>query len=147
MINLKWQENYKPAYKTKFSSGADLKSRIEISIASKEVALVPTGVWIDSVEWESMPKGLIPELQIRARSSLAFKHGITLANAVGTIDADYPDEIKVLLWNTSEQNFKVSVGDRIAQIILNYTVRINQLDLGGKRVGGFGSTGLSDATL
>lgn len=133
-----------PSYSTHASAGADLKSAVDLVIPAGSHARVQTGTWIDSVDWELVPKGVIPELQIRARSGLAFKHGITLSNAVGTVDADYPDEICVLLWNTSSKDFTIKRGDRIAQIVLNLVHRIDNLMVGGKRIGGFGSTGVSD---
>jgi dUTP pyrophosphatase len=101
---------------------------------------VPTGVWISSVNWEKVPLGLIPELQIRARSGLARKNGICLANGIGTIDADYRDEIGVLLLNLGPEDFRIERGDRIAQMVISFVGRIDGLPVGGSRVGGFGST-------
>lgn len=146
MIHLRFSDDCEVSYKTLFSSGADLKSRVECVAKAGEVSIVPTGVWIDKVDWNLIPEGMIPELQIRARSGLAYKNGITLANAVGTIDADFPDEIQVLLWNFSKEDFVIKKGDRIAQIVLCLTQRIPSLAVGGKRVGGFGSTGKHDNT-
>ena len=83
---------------------------------------------------------MIPELQIRARSGLAFKHGICLSNGVGTIDADYPDEICVLLSNTSTESFVIEKGMRVGQMTQNLVYRIQGLEVGGERTGGFGST-------
>jgi dUTP pyrophosphatase len=91
------------------------------------------------VEWSKVPTGFIPELQIRARSGLARKNAITLANGVGTIDADYREEIGVLLLNLGREPFKVQKGDRIAQMALNLVGRL-ELPIGGQRQGGFGST-------
>lgn len=134
-----------PEYKTEFSAAADLKSSEHMVIEGGKKAVLKTGVYIDKISWDKVPDNMIPELQIRARSGLAFKHGITLTNGTGTIDADYPEEICVLLWNTSDELFIVNRGDRIAQILLNLVCRIDGLDVGGKRKGGFGSTGVSDS--
>lgn len=151
MIKLRSLENSAPAYQTELSAGADLKAREACIIPAGKTKLVPTGVWIEKIEWELIPTGFIPELQVRARSGLAYKHGITLTNGVGTIDADYPNEIGVLLWNTSEQDFTIHEGDRIAQLVLNLIARIPYLQIGGsqglERVGGFGSTGASSPKL
>jgi dUTP pyrophosphatase len=84
---------------------------------------------------------MIPELQIRARSGLAFKYGIMLTNGIGTVDADYPDEICVLLFNSGTEPFIIQRGDRVAQITLNLVQRMTDLNSGGQRSGGFGSTG------
>ena len=88
-----------------------------------------------------MPDGAVPELVLRARSGLASKHGITLLNGVGTIDADYRDEVKVLLWNTSNEDFQIRAGDRIAQLIMSLSYRIPAIPCRQvTRQGGFGST-------
>lgn len=142
MIKLRCNENCEPSYETSHSAGADLKSSETVIIPPNGQVKVATGVWIDSVQWDKVPKGMIPELQIRARSGLAYKHGITLTNAVGTIDADYRHEICVLMWNTRDKEFEVKQGDRIAQLLLNMTHRIDSIPIGGKRLGGFGSTGI-----
>ena len=130
-----------PEYSTASSAAADLRSACDMVIAPSERGKVPTGVWIDRVDWERVPEGFIPELQIRARSGLAFKHGIMLTNGVGTVDADYPDEICVLLFNSGKDAFVIKKGDRIAQILINLVAKINGLSTGGTRLGGFGSTG------
>ena len=126
---------------TSGSSGADLCSTEARIIPPGGRARISTGVWIDSVEWAAVPHGMIPELQIRARSGLSFKYGISLTNGIGTIDADYPDEIGVLLSNFGTTEFVVNPGDRIAQIVLVLVYRIPGLSVGEKRIGGFGSTG------
>lgn len=131
-----------PEYKTEASAAADLKSAEDTILKANTQGIVKTGIYIDSVDWSLVPENMIPELQVRARSGLAYKNGITLTNAVGTIDADYPGEICVLMWNTSEEDFTIARGDRIAQITLNLLHRINTLNVGGKRTGGFGSTGV-----
>ena len=131
-----------PSYATAASAAADLRAASELIIPAGERGKVPTGVWIERVEWEKVPDGMIPELQVRARSGLAFKHGIMLTNGVGTVDADYPDEICVLLFNSGKENFMIQKGDRIAQITLNLVARVSGLEAGGMRLGGFGSTGV-----
>lgn len=141
MILLHWDEGCDPVYQSEKSAAADLKSRVDMCIPAGAKALVPSGVRIAKVLWDEVPDQMIPELQVRARSGLAFKHGITLTNGVGTIDADYPDEIGVLLWNTGDQDFVIKKGDRIAQLVLNLCHRIPEVSLKGKRTGGFGSTG------
>ena len=133
-----------PKYMTALSAGADLFASQECIIEPMQTLAVPTGLYIESYELYELSPNTIPELQIRARSSLAFKHGILLANGVGTVDLDYPDEIKVLLWNSNhEKTFSISPGERVAQILLAYTYRIQQFEVGGVRTGGFGSTNAS----
>ena len=145
MIHLRWLEGCEPYYKTHFSAGADLKAKVQLLLKAGEVRRIPTGVWIDRVDWERVPEGSIPELQVRPRSGLAYSHGITLANSLGTIDADFPDEIQILLWNFSKIDYTVEKGERIAQVVMNLALRIPQLSIGGaKRTGGFGSTGKYD---
>lgn len=142
MIKLRFLEQNCPTYMTAGSAAADLRASADLVIGPASNARVPTGVWIAGVDWDKVPKGSIPELQIRARSGLAAKYGITLMNGVGTIDADYPDEIGVLIWNTSQKDsFTIAKGDRIAQIVLNLVHRIEDLPVGDSRQGGFGSTG------
>ncbi len=140
MIKLRFAESCEPQYMTAHSAACDLYSREACSIRPGKVAKVPVGVWIDAVAWDKVPSGTIPELQIRARSGLSFKHSIMLANGVGTVDADYPDEICVLLFNGSQETFTVEKGMRIGQMALGILHRIPQLQVGGKRTGGFGST-------
>lgn len=130
-----------PSYASTASAAADLRAASESVIAPGERGRVQTGVWIDRVDWDRVPDGMIPELQVRARSGLAFKHGVMLTNGVGTVDADYPDEIGVLLFNSGKSPFFIQKGDRIAQITLNLVARIPSLAFGGVRLGGFGSTG------
>lgn len=143
MITLKSKSpELMPSYATAASAAADLRAASELVIAAGQRGKVPTGVWIDRVNWENVPAGMIPELQVRARSGLAFKHGIMLTNGVGTVDADYPDEICVLLFNSGTEPFVIQKGDRIAQITINLVQRITGLDVGGTRTGGFGSTGV-----
>lgn len=130
-----------PAYATEMSAGMDLKADITepIVLAPLCRAMVPTGLSI------ALPKGT--EAQIRPRSGLAAKHGITVLNAPGTIDADYRGEIKVILVNLSDTPFTINPGERIAQMVVaryehvewEETESLNETERG---VGGFGSTGL-----
>jgi len=140
MIRLRFAESCEPKYMTAHSAACDLYAREACFIAPGKVAKVPIGVWIDGVNWEKVPPGTIPELQIRARSGLSFKNSIMLANGVGTVDADYPDEICVLLYNGGLETFTVEKGMRIGQMALGLLYRIPQLSVGGARKGGFGST-------
>lgn len=144
MITLKWQdEAYQPRYQTEYSAGADLRSRKDIVCKSHESIVVPTGVFIQDVNWEQVPQGYVPELQVRMRSGLAFKHQLTLTNGVGTIDADYRDEICVLITNLGIHDYFITKGMRIAQIVLNLVKRMDGIPVGGERIGGFGSTGVN----
>lgn len=129
-----------PAYETAFSAGMDLRASLEAPLVLKplERALVSTGLFIE------LPEGY--EAQVRPRSGLAAKHGITVLNTPGTIDADYRGEIKVILVNLSAGEFTIQSGDRIAQMIiarhervtLTPTERLNNTQRGS---GGFGHTG------
>lgn len=130
-----------PEYKTIGSAGIDLKASIgaPINLKPLERTLVPTGLFM------SVPEGY--EGQIRGRSGLALKNGITLANGVGTIDSDYRGEIKVILINLGKEDFLIENGDRIAQFILSKYDKIefdlvDELDTTKRDVGGFGHTGL-----
>lgn len=129
-----------PSYKTEGSAGMDLQASIDspIELGSFERVLVPTGLFI------SIPKGY--EGQVRARSGLALKHGISLANGIGTIDSDYRGEIKVILINLSREAYRINDGDRIAQFILakyeNIEFKeVEILDETRREGGGFGHTG------
>ena len=129
-----------PAYKTKNSAGMDLRANLQepLMLASLERAMVPTGLHIE------LPAGY--EAQIRPRSGLAAKHGISIVNAPGTIDADYRGEIKVLLVNLSKEPFTIQPGERIAQMVVarHETVEWKQVETLEESVrgsGGFGSTG------
>lgn len=140
MFKLRFAEGCEPQYMTEHSAACDLVAREAAMIPAGKVGLVPAGVWIESVDWAVVPEGFIPELQVRARSGLARKQAISLANGIGTIDADYRDEIGVLLINHGEETFVIQAGDRLAQMALNLVARIPGLPVGGLRVGGFGST-------
>jgi len=130
-----------PAYATPQSAGMDLRAEISepITLAPLERVMVPTGLYI------SLPVGY--ECQVRPRSGLAAKHGITVLNSPGTIDADYRGEIRVILVNLSNDSFTIEPGERIAQIIVakHETVEweeVEVLDETDRGAGGFGSTGL-----
>jgi len=129
-----------PAYATPQSAGMDLKANITepIVMGSLERAMVPTGLSIE------LPDGY--EAQIRPRSGLAAKFGVTVTNAPGTIDADYRGEIKVLLVNLSKESFTINPGERIAQMVIAKYEKIeweevSQLAESLRGEGGFGSTG------
>lgn len=129
-----------PAYETVLSAGMDLRAFIlePITIKPLQRVLIPTGISIELVE------GL--EAQIRPRSGLAFKNGITVLNSPGTIDADYRGEIKVLLVNLSDTVFTVNNGDRIAQMVISNYVKVNWTNVESlsetkRGSGGFGHTG------
>ena len=129
-----------PSYKTNGASGMDLKAYIDKSIELKpgESCLVPTGLSV------AFPEEY--EIQIRPRSGLAAKNNISVLNTPGTIDSDYRGEIKVILFNHGNKDFKIDNNDRIAQMILTPVVKIdleetNELPESVRGVGGFGSTG------
>ena len=129
-----------PHYATSHSAGLDLRANLisPIQLKPLERSLVPTGLFIE------LPQG--HEAQIRPRSGLAFKNGITVLNSPGTIDADYRGEIKVLLVNLSDTVFIVNDGERIAQMIISKHEAIewqevNSLEESERGSGGFGSTG------
>ena len=125
---------------TPLSAGMDLKARLEspLTLAPLQRALVPTGLFI------ALPEGY--EAQVRPRSGLAAKHGVTVLNTPGTIDADYRGEIKVILVNLSDTPFEIVPGERIAQMVVARHERVeweevDVLDETERGVGGFGSTG------
>ena len=129
-----------PAYQTSLSAGLDLRANLETAVRLKPLqrALIPTGLFIE------LPEGF--EAQIRPRSGLAYKHGITVLNSPGTIDADYRGEIKVLLVNLSEEEFLIEDGERIAQMVVAKHETINWLETAElseteRGAGGYGSTG------
>lgn len=129
-----------PSYQTEHSAGMDLRANLEAPVTLKPLqrALIPTGLFIE------LPEG--HEAQIRPRSGLAYKHGISIVNSPGTIDADYRGEIKVLLVNLSDQNFVVEDGERVAQMIVARYERVawaqaEVLTDTERGAGGYGSTG------
>ena len=131
-----------PKYETDGSAGMDLYSTKNTWIIPGQISIISTGIAI------SLPKGY--EAQIRPRSGLAAKHGITVVNAPGTIDSDYRGEIKIILTNLSRQQHQVLRGNRIAQMVINRVEQINwlpvktglDLEQSERGSGGFGSTGL-----
>ena len=129
-----------PAYATISSAGVDLKAFLDNSIDLKplERKIISTGIKL------ALPEGY--EAQIRPRSGLAAKHGISILNSPGTIDSDYRGEIGVILVNLSNQVFTINRGDRIAQLVLTKYEKINwkiikELPQTNRGIGGFGSTG------
>ena len=129
-----------PAYATKASAGMDLRANLNspIVLKSLERTLVPTGLFID------LPVG--SEAQIRPRSGLAFKNGVSVLNSPGTIDADYRGEVKVILVNLSKEDFRINDGERIAQMVIAKHeqaewVEVKELIDTERGAGGFGSTG------
>jgi len=130
-----------PSYQTSSSAGMDLRANLESSIVLNPLqrALVPTGLYLE------LPVGY--EAQIRPRSGLAYKHGISIVNSPGTIDADYRGELKVLLVNLSDQSFIVEDGERIAQMVIakHETIEWQEatvLSDTERGAGGYGSTGV-----
>ena len=130
-----------PFYATELSAGMDLKAAIvePIELDSLCRAMVPTGLYI------ALPEGY--EAQIRPRSGLAAKHGVTVCNSPGTVDADYRGEIKVILVNLSKEKFVINPGERIAQMVIAKYEKIEWdevevLDETERGAGGFGSTGV-----
>lgn len=129
-----------PTYETLASAGMDLRANLDepITLSPLERALIPTGLFIE------LPIGY--EAQVRPRSGLAWKHGLTVLNSPGTIDADYRGEIKVILVNLSNESFEIKDGERIAQMVVAAHARIewdavNSLEETQRGAGGFGSTG------
>ncbi|RVY53095.1 dUTP diphosphatase [Helicobacter pylori] len=131
-----------PKYQTESSSGFDLHAVEEVMIKSHSVGLVKIGICL------SLEVGY--ELQVRTRSGLALNHQLMVLNSPGTVDNDYRGEIKVILANLSDKDFKVQVGDRIAQGVVQKTykaefIECERLDETSRGSGGFGSTGVSKA--
>ncbi len=131
-----------PAYETLHSAGMDLVAAVDapVALAPGERALVPTGIAI------ALPDGY--EAQIRPRSGLALKHGVTLVNTPGTIDADYRGEIGIIMINTGREPFTVERGMRIAQMVVGPVTRVawqavDALPETERGAGGFGSTGVT----
>jgi len=130
-----------PAYATPLSAGMDLRANLEESIVLKplERCLVPTGLYI------ALPEGY--EAQVRPRSGLALKKGITVLNAPGTVDADYRGEVGVLLVNLSQEDFVVNDGERVAQMVIARHetadfIEVEELDETERGAGGYGHTGV-----
>jgi len=130
-----------PAYSTEFSAGMDLRANLDepVVLKSLERRLIPTGLYIE------LPEGY--EAQIRPRSGLAFKHGLTVLNTPGTIDADYRGEIGVILVNLSDKEFIVEDGERICQMVIAKHEKaewqdVEILNTSDRGAGGFGHTGV-----
>ena len=129
-----------PSYSTPLSAGMDLRADLSEPVTLKPLGrqLVPTGLYIE------LPAGY--EAQVRPRSGLAAKHGISIVNSPGTIDADYRGEIKVILVNLSTEDFVIAPGERIAQMVVARHERVEWeevevLEASERGEGGFGSTG------
>ena len=129
-----------PEYATAAAAGMDLRANLDspIVLKSLERTLVPTGLFLE------LPAG--SEAQIRPRSGLAFKNGLTVLNSPGTIDADYRGEVKVILVNLSKEDFTINDGERIAQMVIAKHeqaewVEVQELQESDRGAGGFGSTG------
>lgn len=130
-----------PAFETRGSAGVDLQAYVQepVTLKPMERMLVPTGIFIE------IPEGY--EAQVRARSGLAIKHGISLVNGIGTIDSDYRGEIKVILINLGDKDFTINNGDRIAQMVFIKHERpefelVEELGDTARGAGGFGHTGV-----
>ncbi len=134
-------DNPLPEHQTESSAGADIHAYLpdgDVIISAGEKEIIPTGIYIE------IPVGY--EVQVRPRSGLAFKHGVTLLNSPGTIDADYRGEVKVLLINHGKEAFVVKSGERIAQRVFSKYQRgewesVNQLSDTERGSGGYGSSG------
>ncbi len=132
--------NALPAYETSGSAGMDIRANLEepVKLLPLQRALIPTGLFIE------LPHGY--EAQVRPRSGLAIKHGITCLNSPGTIDSDYRGEIKIILVNLSAEEHLIQHGDRIAQIIIQQVTKAEWLEVkvlneSKRGPGGFGHTG------
>ena len=146
-IEIKQLDNFgnlqMPAYETDLAAGVDLRAAIDVDtplvLQPGERALIATGLAM------ALPPGY--EAQIRPRSGLAYKHGITVVNSPGTIDADYRGEVKILLINHGTENFTINRGDRIAQMVVAPVTQakfevVDTLSKTARGAGGYGSTGV-----
>lgn len=129
-----------PSYSTPHSAGMDLRANLDspVVLAPGQRALIPTGLFLE------LPEGT--EAQVRPRSGLAFKHGVTVLNAPGTIDADYRGEVGVILINHGQEPFEVKDGERVAQLVVARYERVSftevtDLAVSERGAGGFGHTG------
>ena len=141
LVKIDGKEEYIPDYSSLFAAGADLKAAIEdeFLLESGKRALISTGLKME------IPVGY--EAQVRPRSGLAIKHGVTVLNTPGTIDSDYRGEVKVILINLGENDFSIKPGDRIAQMIFAPVTTAEfviegELEASERDSGGFGSTGI-----
>ena len=133
--------NELPQYETSQSAGVDLRAHLTEPVVLKTMdrQLIPTGLFME------LPQGY--EAQVRPRSGLAIKHGITILNAPGTIDADYRGEVKVILINLGNDDFEIKNGERIAQMVIHSCeqatfVHVKEISETERGNGGFGSTGI-----
>ena len=129
-----------PRYETALSAGMDVRANLDEPIVLKPLAraLIPTGLFVE------LPAGY--EMQVRPRSGLAAKYGLTVLNAPGTIDADYRGEVKVILANLSSEEFTINDGERIAQLVVAQHAQVEweaaeELSVTSRGAGGCGSTG------
>jgi dUTP pyrophosphatase len=143
MIPVKVKTDFKhdkglPAYQTSGSAGCDVHANAAASISPGESSVIPTGIYPE------IPQGY--EIQVRSRSGLAASRLVSVLNAPGTIDSDYRDEIKIILYNSGHTTFKVTPGDRIAQLVIAPVVQIKWVETDERtqteRTGGLGSTGV-----
>lgn len=132
--------NALPLYQTPLSAGMDVRADLEqsVTLAPLGRAMIPTGLYVE------LPEGY--EMQVRPRSGLAAKHGITVLNSPGTIDADYRGEIRIILVNLSSEAFTIEPGERIAQLVVARHEQVEwepveELGATERGAGGFGSTG------
>ncbi len=140
-IKIKSESGVVPAYETEGSAGMDIRAYLKnpIELMPGQRALIPTGIYLE------IPEGY--EVQIRARSGLAIKHGIGLVNGIGTIDSDYRGEIKIALINWGDEPFLINDGERVAQMVaaryekVEFTVA-EELSETERGSGGFGHTGV-----
>jgi dUTP pyrophosphatase len=130
-----------PQFMTKGSAGMDLYANVkeEVIVNPGCIKLIPTGIAV------TLPEGY--EAQIRPRSGLALKHGISFVNTPGTVDSDYRGEINLILINFGESPFQIKRGDRVAQMVINKVeipevIEVDELEETGRGAGGFGSTGV-----
>jgi dUTP pyrophosphatase len=133
-------EGFEPSYALPGDAGCDLRSKIELVLPAGGRALIPTGVRI------AMPEGYVG--LVHPRSGLAAKHGITVLNAPGTVDAGYRGEIMVTLLNTAAEDFQIKPGDRIAQLVFQkferaHFVAVTELPESQRAESGFGSSGVA----
>ena len=140
VVEIVSHDGFTPEKATDGAAGFDVRSNEDVVIPPGMRVAVGTGLEM------AIEEGF--EVQVRPRSGLAFKHGVTVLNAPGTIDSDYRGEVKVCLINHGHQPFTIGRGDRIAQLVVSrvedaYFVEVNELDTTVRGVGGFGSTGVN----
>lgn len=141
-ISAIFNEDLKPHYATPQSAGADLRADIseELVLKAGDFTMVPTGVYLE------LPNDY--EAQVRPRSGLAAKFGVTVLNSPGTIDSDYRGEVKVILINHGKNDFVIKRGERIAQMVISPFIqaefmKVSEIDKTDRGSGGFGSTGIN----